>query len=126
MTTIFTQIIAGIIPSHVVYEDTYTFAFLDNTPKAPGHVLIVPKIECDKFYDLEEPYYTAVFQTAKKIAKAVETVFGVRVIAKIIGTDVPHVHIHILPLRDKFDSADLPQTPHEFALIAAKIVSALK
>jgi histidine triad (HIT) family protein len=126
MPTIFTQIIAGVIPSHMVYEDDLTFVFLDNSPKAPGHVLVVPKTECDKFYELEEPYYTAVFQTTKKIAKAIEQVFGVRVIAKIIGTDIPHVHVHVLPLKDKFSESDLPKTPQEFDSIAQKIMLALK
>lgn len=71
MSTLFTKIINGEIPSHKIYEDEYTFAFLDIYPVQPGHTLIVPKIEVDYFVDVPEPYYSAVFQTAKKIAPAI-------------------------------------------------------
>ena len=126
MTTLFTQIIAGIIPSHVIYEDDLTFVFMDNYPKAPGHILVIPKIECDKFYELEEPYYTAIFQTTKKVAHAIEKVFGVRVIMKIIGTEVPHVHIHVMPLIDKLSKLELPKTPQDFRTITEQLITALK
>lgn len=70
--TLFSKIIAGEIPSHKIYEDEYTFAFLDINPVQPGHTLIVPKIEVDYFADVPEPYYSAVFQTAKHIAPAIQ------------------------------------------------------
>lgn len=72
MTTVFTKIINGEIPSFKIYEDEYTFAFLDIHPLQPGHTLIVPKIEVDYFVDVSEPYYSAVFATAKKIAPAIQ------------------------------------------------------
>ena len=70
--TIFSKIIAGEIPSHKIYEDEYVFAFLDIKPVQAGHTLIVPKIEIDYFADVPEPYYTAVFHAAKKIAPAIQ------------------------------------------------------
>jgi histidine triad (HIT) family protein len=72
MSTIFTKIIHGEIPCHKIYEDEYTFAFLDIHPVQAGHVLIVPKIAVDYFVDVPEPYYTAIFHTAKKIAPAIQ------------------------------------------------------
>jgi histidine triad (HIT) family protein len=72
MSSLFTKIINGEIPSFKIYEDEYTFAFLDIYPVQPGHTLIVPKIEVDYFADVPEPYYSAVFQVAKKIAPAIQ------------------------------------------------------
>ena len=95
--SIFTKIIRGEIPSHKIYEDENTFAFLDIFPEAPGHTLVIPKIQMDKFYDLPDEDYIALFSTAKKIAKHMEEVLEQRIFLKIIGTDVPHVHIHLLP-----------------------------
>lgn len=76
MSTLFTKIIKGEIPSHKIYEDAYTYAFLDIYPVQPGHTLIVPKIEIDYFLDVPEPYYSAVFQTAKKITPAIQQATG--------------------------------------------------
>jgi histidine triad (HIT) family protein len=72
MTSIFTKIINREIPCFKIYEDAYTFAFLDIHPIKPGHTLIVPKVEIDYFVDVPEPYYSAVFATAKKIAPAIQ------------------------------------------------------
>lgn len=72
MASIFTKIINGEIPSFKIYEDEYVFAFLDIYPVQPGHTLIVPKVEVDYFVDVPEPYYSAVFQAAKKIAPALQ------------------------------------------------------
>ena len=69
--TIFSRIINGEIPCYKIYEDEYSFAFLDVSPIQPGHTLVVPKIEVDYFADVPEPYYSAVFQTAKKISPAI-------------------------------------------------------
>lgn len=76
MATLFSKIIAGEIPSYKIYEDKYVFAFLDIFPAKPGHVLIVPKVEVDYFVDVPEPYYSAVFQAAKKISKAIQSATG--------------------------------------------------
>lgn len=102
--TIFSKIIAGEIPSYKVYEDDYVFAFLDIKPHTLGHTLIVPKIEVDNFVDVPEPYYSAVFQAAKTIGKALQSATNcVRVGAIIAGLDVPHFHYHLIPLHEITD-----------------------
>lgn len=122
MASVFSKIIAGEIPAYKIYEDEYTFAFLDIAPLAPGHTLVVPKIEVDKFYTVPEPFYTAVFQTAKRIATAMEKALSTeRVIAKIIGTDVPHFHLHLLPLKGENARAVHKMSGAEFAECAEKI-----
>lgn len=95
--SIFTKIIKGEIPSHKVYEDESTFAFLDIYPDEEGHTLVVPKKQVDKIYDLEDDVYTHLWLVAKKIASHYENVTGKRVIFKVIGVDVPHAHIHVVP-----------------------------
>jgi histidine triad (HIT) family protein len=76
MPTLFSQIIAGEIPSYRIYEDEYVYAFLDIVPQRLGHTLIVPKIEIDHFADVPEPYYTAIFTAAKKLSPAIEQATG--------------------------------------------------
>lgn len=99
MSTLFAQIVAGEVPSFKIYEDEHTYAFLDIRPVNPGHTLIVPKIEVDYFVDVPEPYYTAVFQTAKKISPAIEAASECsRIGAAIVGFEVPHFHYHLIPL----------------------------
>jgi histidine triad (HIT) family protein len=97
---IFTKIIRGEIPARKIYEDKKTFAILDINPLANGHVLVIPKIQIDKFYDLPEADYTALMATVKKIAKHMEKVLGVRVGLAIEGMEVPHAHVHLVPLYD--------------------------
>ena len=96
--TIFTKIIKGKIPAHKIYEDKFTFAFLDIHPESPGHTLVVPKIEVDKIYDLPDEYYQAMWETARKVAKKLEEINNSRSLIKVIGTEVPHAHIHIMSL----------------------------
>lgn len=104
MSTIFTRIIAGEFPCYKLYEDEHTFAFLDIFPYQLGHTLIVPKIEIDHFYDLPEPYYTALFQTAKKLAPAVKQATGCLRVGMILeGLEVPHVHIKMIPIHKPHD-----------------------
>ena len=100
--SIFTKIIRGEIPSYKVYEDDKTFAFLDIKPETPGHVLVIPKIQVDKFYDLPDDYYAAVFATTKKLAAHMEKVLGKRILLRIIGEEVPHVHVHLWPMDPGF------------------------
>ena len=96
--TIFTKIINGEIPCYKIYEDELVFAFLDINPINPGHTLIVPKVEVDKIYDLDESYYQAIFKAAKKISKAIESATkALRVCAWVEGFEVPHAHYHICP-----------------------------
>ncbi|MBQ2660350.1 HIT domain-containing protein [Candidatus Saccharibacteria bacterium] len=98
MSTLFSKIIAGEIPCYKIYEDDKTFAFLDIHPETKFHTLVIPKIECDKVYDLPDDYYLALWQTVKKLARHMETITGERSLLKVVGTDVPHAHVHIMPL----------------------------
>jgi len=98
MSSIFTKIINWEIPSFKIYEDEYTFAFLDIYPVKAGHTLIVPKTEVDYFVDVPEPYYSAVFATAKKIAPAIQQATACkRVSTVVMWFDVPHFHYHLIP-----------------------------
>lgn len=98
MTTLFSKIIAGEVPSYKIYEDEKTYAFLDINPETEGHTLVVPKNPVDKIYDLPEEDYTALMLAAKKIATHMDEVLGKRILWKVVGTDVPHAHIHLMPL----------------------------
>ena len=98
MASVFTNIINGEIPCYKIYEDEKTLAFLDINPEAKGHTLVVPKVEVDKIYDLEAEDYEALMDAAKKIAKRMDEVLGARIVWKVIGTDVPHAHIHLMPI----------------------------
>ena len=95
--SVFTRIIEGEIPCYKIYEDEKTFAFLDNSPETAGHTLVVPKNQVDKIYELPDEDYEAVFKTVKKVAKRMEEVLGRRTLMKIIGTEVPHAHVHLIP-----------------------------
>lgn len=99
--SIFTKIIRGDIPCYKVYEDERTFAFLDINPLSDGHVLVVPKCQVDKIYQLPEEYYTALFQTVRRVAQRVEDVLGVRAGLVVEGLDVPHAHVHVVPMYDR-------------------------
>ena len=122
MATIFSKIIAGEIPSYKIYEDEKTFAFLDINPESRFHTLVVPKLECDKIYDLPEEDYLALWNSAKKIAHHMEETTGKRVIFKVIGTDVPHAHIHIMPFDETWQQGKtLTLTEDEFKEIAEKL-----
>ena len=97
--TIFSKIIKGEIPSYKVFEDEHTFAFLDINPIQLGHTLVVPKVEVDYFLDVPEPYYSAVFKTAKQVGKAIHKASGCKRVGTIIlGWDVPHFHYHLVPM----------------------------
>jgi len=97
MSSVFSKIIKGEIPCYKIYEDEKTFAFLDIAPETKGHTLVVPKTEVDKIYDLSDEDYAAVWATVKKLAKHYEEVLGARTLIKVIGTDVPHAHVHLTP-----------------------------
>jgi histidine triad (HIT) family protein len=99
--TLFTKIIRGEIPAHKIYEDDKTFAFLDIVPIQPGHVLVIPKAEVEFVWDLSDEDYKALTDTVKKIAKHMRETLSVKYVGeKIIGTDVPHAHIHLIPFND--------------------------
>lgn len=97
MSSVFTRIIMGEIPCYKIYEDENNLAFLDINPETAGHTLVIPKIEVDRIYDLPEEDYISLMLTAKKVARKMEDVLGKRVIWKVVGTDVPHAHIHLMP-----------------------------
>lgn len=99
--SIFTQIINGDIPCHKIYEDEHTFAFLDIYSPVRGHALVVPKKQVEFAWDLDDETYTALMLTSKKVARRLREVLSVPYIGeKIIGVDVPHAHVHLIPFSD--------------------------
>lgn len=99
--SIFTKIVNGEIPSHKIYEDDTTLAFLDIFSPVPGHVLVIPKKQVDALWDLDDSDYAAVMETARKVARKQREVLGVsRVGVKVVGVDVPHAHVHLIPFND--------------------------
>lgn len=104
MSSVFTKIIQGEIPCYKIYEDEKTLVFLDISPEAVGHTLVVPKVEVEKIYDLSEEDYQAVMATVKKLMAHYEEVLGKRMTMKVIGVDVPHAHVHILPFDEYFEA----------------------
>jgi histidine triad (HIT) family protein len=102
--TIFSKIIAGEIPSYKIAENENFFAFLDIFPLVEGHVLVVPKIETDKFFDLEDNYLSEILLFAKPIAHAIEKAFACnRCGISVIGLEVPHAHLHLVPINNADD-----------------------
>jgi len=96
--SIFTKIINGEIPSHKIYEDDDVFAFLDIHPIVPGHTLVIPKKQVEFIWDLEDEDYERLTLAAKKIALHIRETLGVPYVGeKIVGVDVPHAHIHLVP-----------------------------
>ena len=107
--SIFSQIIAGEIPSHRVYEDEHSFAFLDINPRQEGHTLVVPKREVDYLFDLPEEDYVALWASSARVATALKAVTGCRrVVVIVLGYEVPHAHIHLIPTNEL---ADVPFPP---------------
>ncbi len=99
MSTVFSKIIRGEIPSYKVAENEEFYAFLDINPNAKGHTLVVPKLEVNKLFDLEENTYNDLLSFSRKIALALEKVIPCdRIGMAVIGLEIPHVHIHLIPL----------------------------
>lgn len=97
-TCVFCKIIAGAIPADKTYEDDQVVAFLDIHPKAPGHTLLVPREHHQWFYELPDPLYKHVFQVAKKLAPQLKEQYQAKLVKlSIVGDEVPHVHIHLIP-----------------------------
>lgn len=104
MATIFSKIIAGEIPSYKIAENDMFFAFLDIFPMAEGHVLVVPKVETDKFFDVADDILANWLVFAKPIAKAIEKAFPCeRCGISVIGLEVPHAHMHLVPINEADD-----------------------
>ncbi|MCE5332343.1 MAG: HIT family protein [Bacteroidales bacterium] len=102
--TIFSRIIAGEIPCYKIAEDENYFAFLDINPMTKGHTLVIPKMEEDYFFNLDDETLSGITLFARKVAKALEkSVSCVRVGVAVIGLEVPHVHIHLIPINEEAD-----------------------
>ena len=126
MSTIFSKIVAGKIPSYKVAEDERFLAFLDVFPLAKGHVLVIPKEETDYIFDIESNEYLLFWQFAKQVAKAMDKVFDCeRIGVAVIGLEVPHAHIHLVPINGvsdiNFEKPKLKFSEQEFEDIARKI-----
>ncbi|MBQ9029661.1 HIT domain-containing protein [Candidatus Saccharibacteria bacterium] len=122
MASVFTKIIRGEIPCYKIYEDDKTMAFLDINPETAGHTLVVPKLECDKIYELPEEDYQALMNTVKKLSLNMEKVLGVRTLWKVIGTDVPHAHVHLMPFDETWTyGREVNLSPEEMEEIRAKL-----
>ena len=126
MASIFTKIVNGEIPSYKIAEDENYYAFLDINPLAKGHTLVIPKKEVDYIFDIEEELYKGLFAFAKKVAPAIEKVIPCKRIGlTIIGLEVPHAHIHLIPINSIYDmdfkQPKLKLSPDEFETIAQKI-----
>ena len=117
VSTIFTRIIEGEIPSHRVYEDERTFAFLDVNPRQMGHTLVVPKVAVDSLFELEADDYSALWATCRTMAKAIERATEcARVFVVVAGFEVPHAHVHLIPTNLL---SDFPFPPVDIAAQAA-------
>ena len=125
MASIFTKIVKGEIPAYKIAEDSQFLAFLDVNPNAKGHTLCIPKKEVDKIFDLEEEMYQELMRFSRKVALALEkTVPCKRVGMAVVGLEVPHVHVHLIPLNSMNDmnfSNNLEMTKEEFEELAQSI-----
>jgi len=128
MASIFTKIVNREIPAHIVAEDNDHIAFLDINPLMEGHTLVVPKLEVDYIYDLSDEVIVSLNLFAKRVAKAIEkTVECERIGITVIGLEVPHAHIHLIPINNEgdmnFAKPKYNFSPEKFETIAKKIKS---
>ncbi len=125
MSSIFTKIINGEIPSYKIAENEDFYAFLDINPNAKGHTLVVPKKEVNKLFDLDEALYNGLFSYSRKIAKALEKAVPCeRIGMAVIGLEVPHVHVHLIPLQKMEDiqfNKKVKLDSQEFEVVAKAI-----
>lgn len=125
--TIFTKIINGEIPCFKIAENEMFYAFLDINPLVEGHTLVIPKIEVDKFFDIPDNYMQEILSFAKPIAKAIEKAFSCnRCGLSVIGIEVPHAHIHLIPINAandlNFTRKKLSPTQGELKIAQEKIL----
>jgi len=128
--TIFTKIVKGEIPCYKIAEDEKFLAFLDVFPLAKGHVLVIPKAEIDYIFDLNDADFSEMFLFAKKVSKAIKAAIPcVKVGVSVIGLEVPHAHIHLIPMNSvsdmNFSKAKLTVGKDEMEEIANNIISSL-
>ena len=128
--TVFSKIISGVIPSYRIAESEYFFAFLDIYPQVEGHVLVVPKVEIDKFFDLGDTYLAEMLVFSKPIAQAIEKAFPCNRCGMIVlGLEVPHAHLHLLPINTasdlNFNRNKLTVTHGKLQEIHQKILAAM-
>ncbi len=128
MATIFTRIIKGEIPCYKIAEDDNYFAFLDINPLKAGHTLVVPKKETDYFFDIDDDHLAGLILFSKKVAKAIKSAVPCnRIGVAVLGLEVPHAHIHLVPMNSmddvNFKNPKLKFSPEEFEAIAQKINS---
>ena len=125
MSSIFTKIVNGEIPCYKITEDDNFLAFLDVNPNAEGHTLCIPKLEIDKLFDLDDALYLGLMQFSKKVAIALEkTVPCKRIGMSVIGLEVPHAHVHLIPLNEMEDirfQKKITLSKEEFLALALKI-----
>lgn len=126
MASIFTKIVDGEIPSYKIAETEDFYAFLDINPLAKGHTLVIPKKEIDYLFDVDDDLLSGMLPFAKKVARAIESVVECRRIGvTVIGLEVPHAHVHLIPLNGLYDMnfkrPKLKFTPEEFEQIASDI-----
>ena len=126
MASIFSRIVAGEIPCYKVAEDDKYFAFLDINPLAKGHTLVIPKQEVDYYFDLDDETLAGMTIFAKRIAHKIKEQTGCKKVAMVVlGLEVAHAHIHLIPMNEEkdvdFKREKLKLTPEEFAEIAASI-----
>ena len=129
MATLFSKIIAGEIPSYKVAEDEHFYAFLDINPLAKGHTLVVPKREVDYIFDLTDEELAAMHVFAKHVALAIQKAFPCRKVGEaVIGLEVPHAHIHLIPMQKEsdvlFSNPKLKLSDDEFKAVAEAIHTA--
>lgn len=130
MSSIFSKIVSGDIPAHIVAEDAEFLAFLDVSPLVMGHVLVIPKKEIDYIFDIEDETYAKLTLFAKKVAVAVKQAFPCKKVGvAVIGLEVPHAHIHLIPMNNvsdmNFAKEKLKPSQEQLTEAAAKIKAAL-
>ena len=125
MSSIFTKIVNGEIPCYKIAEDDNYFAFLDINPNAKGHTLCIPKFEIDKIFDMDEAHYLGLMHFSRKVAMAIEkTVPCNRIAISVIGLEVPHAHVHLIPLNSMEDirfQKKVQMSKEEFENLAQEI-----
>jgi len=125
MSSIFTKIVNGEIPCYKIAEDENYFAFLDINPNAKGHTLCIPKFEVDKIFDMDEAHYLGLMYFSRKVALALEkTIPCNRIAISVIGLEVPHTHVHLIPLNTMDDirfQKKVTLSKEEFETVAQEI-----